>query len=734
MTFKKRHYFLTGITLIIFLVLFFLSTIIKNYIVKHSEELIGRKIALNELHINYFKVQVTARDFTLYEENKKDTFVYFHELLVNYDPWKMISNEYAVSQIRLVNPYIFVKQNGSAFNFDDMIPASDSIEVEEEQVDSINNQNEKNVKFSIQNIDLQKGEFHYYDQQIDNLLNFENLNLSLPLIAWDSKSSEMGIQFSIGEKGQVKVDAEINQQSAEYSLNFGTENIQLNDFTNYLKDYMNISSFNGLLQSDIHIKGSTEQTEKILINGTVAVDSFSMIDTKGAELFSALQVYTKLDSIDLEKSRYVINKFSVNKPVISAVLDNDQSNWEYFFNPVLSDTLETSTTDSSVSSETAESSSLYYCIDSISINDGLISFTDNTLNRPFSYNIRNINVDLKNVKEQNDAIPVKWSIEFNNEGKFIGETNFSILNPSLLYYKGAITDLDLHSFSPYTEYYLAYPIVSGLFNYDSDVKMNPQSLENNNHLLVKEMQFGKRTADTTATKLPVKLALYLIKDAQDNVEFELPVTGNPSEPGFKLGPIIWKTLRKFITKTATQPFNSLASLVGTQPEELEKVPFEYTQDSISSDQRKVLNKIAEILTKKEDLIFSFRQEVSMEEEKAQLAVKQVKTQFITEDPSLKISDWAKVNEKSEEFKAYLTKRLPESDTLTVAERCKKIIPEQEINTAFNELYNKRNKLLKTYMLETLGCNPTSIKLQNIDFNNMAAELNNPEFRVEVSVK
>ncbi len=733
MTFKKKHYFIAGITFIIFLVLFFLSTIIKNYVVKHSEELVGRKISLNELHINYLKVQVTLRDFTLYEENKKDTFVYFHELLVNYDPWKMISNEYAVSQIRLVNPYIYVKQNGAQFNFDDMIPSADSSVVEEIQTDSTIIQEEDNVKFSIRNIDLQNGEFHYYDEQIDNLLNFDKLNLSLPLIAWDSKSSEMGIQFSIGENGQVKVDAEINQQNAEYKVNFGTQNIQLNNFTNYLKDYMNIDSFNGLLQSDIHIKGSIEQTDKILVDGTIAVDSFSMIDNNGAKLFSAQRIFTKLDSIDLEKSRYVINKISVDKPAISAILNSDQSNWEYFLNPVLSDTLESVETDSITTSE-PDTSSLYYCIDSISINNGLIAFTDNTLNRPFSYNIKNINIGLNDVKEQNNEIPIKWSIEFNNEGKFVGETNFSIQNSSYLYYKGAITDLDLHSFSPYTEYYLAYPIVSGLFNYDADVKMNPTNLENNNHLLVKEMQFGKRTKDTTATKLPVKLALYLIKDAQDNVEFELPVTGNPSEPGFKLGPIIWKTLRKFITKTATQPFNSLASLVGTQPEELEKVPFEYTQDSISGDQRKVLDKIAEILNKKEDLIFSFRQEVSMDDEITELAIKQVKTQFITEQPSQKITDWRNVNDKNEDFKTYLSKLLPESDTLSIAEKCKRIVPIQDLQTSFNELYTNRNNLLKSYMLETLGCNPSSIKLQNVDFNNMAAELNNPEFRVEVSVK
>ena len=134
MNIKKRYYIIGGVSLVIFLALFFLSTIIKNYLVKNSEELVGRKLDLKELHINYFKVQLTARDFTLFEENKRDTFVYFKELLVNYDPWKMLSNEYAVSQIRLVNPYVFVKQNGTQFNFDDLIPPADTIRLKKMQI------------------------------------------------------------------------------------------------------------------------------------------------------------------------------------------------------------------------------------------------------------------------------------------------------------------------------------------------------------------------------------------------------------------------------------------------------------------------------------------------------------------------------------------------------------------------------------------------------------------------
>lgn len=54
--FKKRHYFIGVFILIISAVLFFLSTFTKNYLVRNSEKLIGRKLEISEIHFNYAKV------------------------------------------------------------------------------------------------------------------------------------------------------------------------------------------------------------------------------------------------------------------------------------------------------------------------------------------------------------------------------------------------------------------------------------------------------------------------------------------------------------------------------------------------------------------------------------------------------------------------------------------------------------------------------------------------------
>jgi hypothetical protein len=416
---------------------------------------------------------------------------------------------------------------------------------------------------------------------------------------------------------------------------------------------------------------------------------------------------------------FTLGKIQLFNPYISTALNSDKSNWEYFLTPVLQDTSLNSAPDS-LQTIKKDSLLIYYRIDTFTVNQGRITFNDNTLNREFTYTIDSIDIESYEIQEQNNHIPLSFAMNFTNQGKFQGQSAFSIQSPDYLTFEGKINNLDLHSFSPYSEYFIAYPIISGLLNYDISIEMNPSHLQNNNHILVQEMEFGKRTKDSTASKLPVKLALYLIKDAKDNIDFTIPVSGNPSDPGFKLGPLIWQTFGRFITKTATQPFTSLAKLVGTHPEELERIPINYTSDSLNFNQRKVLDKIAEILHKKQDLIFSFRQEIAIDE-------------FLS-NSTKKDLRWSEIDDTNEKFNQYLLRNYPDLGDISTPIPYLNLIDREALQSQLHQLYQQRNQQLYTYLTLVKNCAASSVKLHQADFVNMPEELKSPGFRVEVSMK
>ena len=86
-----------------------------------------------------------------------------------------------------------------------------------------------------------------------------------------------------------------------------------------------------------------------------------------------------------------------------------------------------------------------------------------------------------------------------------------------------------------------------------------------------------------------------------------------------------------------RPFSALANLVGTNPENIQQINFELTQDSLSADQRNTLDKLGEILESKPQFIFTLTQETPSQIEQNELAVKQMQFAFPSQPSLLKLT-------------------------------------------------------------------------------------------------
>ncbi|MDD3431322.1 MAG: hypothetical protein PHF38_04765, partial [Bacteroidales bacterium] len=127
---KKRHLIPALVLLLLSALLFFLSDIVRQLAEHKAPELLGRKVSIGALHINYAKVSLRIKDFVLYEADQETPFVAFDELYIDVEPWALLKKEYALDALRLINPEVEICQNGTRFNFDDLIPPSDSTTVD----------------------------------------------------------------------------------------------------------------------------------------------------------------------------------------------------------------------------------------------------------------------------------------------------------------------------------------------------------------------------------------------------------------------------------------------------------------------------------------------------------------------------------------------------------------------------------------------------------------------------
>jgi hypothetical protein len=712
---KKRVLIPAIVILLLGTLLYFASDITKNYINKNGKELTGRKIELKELKFNYFDVSVRASEIKIYEDDDSTPFGGLREIFVDFEPWKLLSGEYAFSQVTLDSAWVNIIKRGDSFNFDSLV-ATDTIANQDTSATA------GNLKFLIENINLINGKVDFYDADVNNRIILDNLSLSLPRIAWNNQESNAGIEFMLGETGMVRIGAEADMAKNTYSVDVQTKDVNIDFVKNYLAPYITINTIAGLLDLNLSIAGSMEQLANITITGKAALADFLMTDTDNNTFVKLGKAELLIDTLKLAAESYVFDSLTITRPYIHAELLRGTSNWEKILQPLLADTLAAEGTSN------VDETQLHYEIRKIKAVDGEVSFADMTLNRPFSYTLKDLNISIDNLSEKAQQVHTAYSVNLNDQGELTGETTFDMTNIHSLKHKAHIKRMQLQSFSPYSEYYLARGITGGHFNYDFTIDMSRTHLLNNNSVRIQSLDFGQKTGDTTATKLPVRLALYLLKDKDDKIAFDLPVTGNPSDPQFKLGKIIWKTVANFLVKTAASPFNALGALAGDNPDKLKEVEFQFLQDTLAAPQHNITQRIASLHQKKPDLMFIFRHHTDARKEKGLIAIDEAtKMMYSQMDSTTKAAAMADAGALPKWIEARVT-----DTSLTIENACIQIVGKQKVDDIFSAKIKSRNEALQND-LTTKGVGDNWFKIENADFDNITEELKKPHYKVDVEL-
>jgi len=132
--------------------------------------------------------------------------------------------------------------------------------------------------------------------------------------------------------------------------------------------------------------------------------------------------------------------------------------------------------------------------------------------------------------------------------------------------------VEMTSVTPYSGHFAGYAIEKGKLSIDVAYKVENRQLTANQKFHIDQLQLGDRIESPDAVKLPLKLAVALLKDRNGVIDIDLPMTGSLDDPQFRLGPLIWKAFIGLLGKIATSPFTLLAKLGGRE-DEINQVDF-----------------------------------------------------------------------------------------------------------------------------------------------------------------
>ena len=134
-------------------------------------------------------------------------------------------------------------------------------------------------------------------------------------------------------------------------------------------------------------------------------------------------------------------------------------------------------------------------------------------------------------------------------------------------------DIELPAFSPYAIKYAGYGIERGKLSVRLKYLVENRKLAAENNVFLDQLTFGPKVESPTATKLPVLLAVSLLKDRNGVIDIDLPISGSIDDPQFSVWGIIGRVIVNLIAKAATAPFALLGAAFGGGGEELAYLEF-----------------------------------------------------------------------------------------------------------------------------------------------------------------
>jgi hypothetical protein len=274
-------------------------------------------------------------------------------------------------------------------------------------------------------------------------------------------------------------------------------------------------------------------------------------------------------------------------------------------------------------------------IGQITLQGGKIDLSDKSVKPEFSMNLSEMGGRISGLSAaENTTADVELRAKLNDYAPLEITGKINPLREDLFVdLKVRMKDLDLSPTTPYSGTYAGYSIEKGKLSFDLKYLIVKKKLDSQNNIFIDQFTFGDKVESPKATKLPVKLAVALLKDRKGEIKLDLPVTGSLDDPKFSIWGIILKIIINLISKAATSPFSLLGAVFGGG-EELSFVEFDYGSTIISEANVKKLDTIVKALHDRPSLKMDIEGHVDMERDrdgfKQYLVNRKVKAQKLKE--------------------------------------------------------------------------------------------------------
>jgi len=588
---KRLIVWILGSLLALFILALILAPgIARRYAMKHSQELIGRSLSIDQLQVNYASTKLRITGFILYEADNTRPFVSFDTLELDLKPLRLVREELYVQRLYLSGLRAFAMQEDSTFNFSDLADKFSP----ESSGDTLDDPDEEEAfAYHLHDLELSKARFEYENRNIEDTLILRNVSFAIPYVGWDQQEkSEASLRLNLEHEAYLEAKMNLNPAAGAFDMWLSLQEMRLNGYSKLLSTYTEIDSVKGSFDATLEVSGNINEPENALVSGNVALQELAFSD-QGKQFLGARSIRLLMQEVDLSQSKFYLDSVVLEHPYAYVELRDSTNNFFELLGYTPPDSEESegrpATADSIAPHADQE---LVYAIQAFRFEDGIIEFRDQTTGTPFDYHLSEVNISMDSIESSAQRVSVFASMLLNERGKLMAETSFDPLSPANLTLDYTITDFQLSDLNIYSRYYMGFPILYGEMFYRGHTEVVDHQLVSENRLVMDHVELGEKTGGLN--DLPLKFALYILKDRNNVIDLEIPVRGLTDDPQLSVGKIVWNTVKNLLVRTAAAPYDFLSDLLGVDPGDIEAIEFAYGDTLLSAEMQKQLDLMLEL--------------------------------------------------------------------------------------------------------------------------------------------
>jgi hypothetical protein len=443
----------------------------------------------------------------------------------------------------------------------------------------------------------------------EDLVNSRPVRLSLEDIAVEAEhlSNVRGSNMTLGASlrwntnGMVRVNstAQIDPPAADVDLK--VDGLELNPLDPYLEPFLNVFILGSKVGLDgrVSLRMATNSLPEVAFRGDVRLDDFNSADAAmNSELVKWKSV--RISGIDaaLNPPAVAVNEIALIEPLARITIETNRTinlltaikfgDTNAAAPEAASPSIEVSTTPGRKTGlgqkfggllrETLAGSTNgaalpllpRITVGTIAITNAGVLFDDLSARPPVKVSFQDINGTIAGVSsEELKRADVHLSGKMGRAGPVEIAGRINPLNqnaPTEL--QVTLHNVDLSPASPYSGRFLGYGLSRGRLDLKVNYEVSQRTIKAKNVVVLDQFTFGAKVNSPDATKLPVRLAVAILKDRNGRIELDVPIEGNLDDPKFHFGHVIGRAIGNIITKLVTSPFSALGALFGGKGEEV----------------------------------------------------------------------------------------------------------------------------------------------------------------------